>query len=105
MSSKLFLLVHEAQVQDRELHFLNITKRRSYSTQSNNSKLHPHAAVAFILPPVEWVSPSYPPNLSDLLMLTFHILGDGICLMISFFVLIQVLVSSHSEEKSRVLEG
>lgn len=39
-------------------------EKKAFGTQNINSKLHPHAAVAFILPPVEWVSPSYPPNLS-----------------------------------------
>lgn len=36
-----------------------------YTVQSNHSNLHPHASVAFIPPPVKWVWPSNPPNLSD----------------------------------------
>lgn len=60
------------------------SEKDSPHTKQQLWKLHPHAAAAFFLPPVEWVWPSHPPNLSD--SSQGHVLGDGICFMNSFLL-------------------
>lgn len=76
--------VHQDGVLGKDL-ILNATNGDAYSIQSNNSKLHPHAGVAFILPPVEWVSPSILQICQiDLLMLTAIVLGGEISINVFY---------------------
>lgn len=46
-------------------------EKKADTIYKTTTKLHPHAAVALSVPPVEWVSPAHPPNLSDRPVLSF----------------------------------